>query len=97
MWLIISLLQNGGTNCPACRGLSTVAMPFRGLQSVIDTLLRAAPYKARTEREKQQADEVYKSGHSLRVCDFYYKRLVVFEDLTVVFAASTTKRDLTAS
>ena len=71
MSLIISLLQNGGTNCPACRGLSTVAMPFRGLQSVIDTLLRAAPYKARTEREKQQADEVYKTGHSLRVCDFY--------------------------
>ena len=71
-------------------------MPFRGLQSVIDTLLRAAPYKARTEREKQQADEVYKSGHSLRVCNFT-KQLVLFENLTVVFAASTTKRNLTAS
>ena len=71
MLLIIFFLQNGGTNCPACRGLSTVAMPFRGLQSVIDTLLRAAPYKARTERERQQADEVYKTGHSLCVSDFY--------------------------
>ena len=45
-------------------------MPFRGLQSIIETLLRAAPYKARTERERQQADEIYKTGHSLRVNDF---------------------------
>lgn len=60
-------IRNGGTNCPACRGLSTVAMPFRGLQAVIDTLLRTAPYKARTERERQQADEIYKAGHSLRL------------------------------
>ena len=68
--LIILLPQNGGTNCPACRGLSTVAMPFRGLQSVINTLLCAAPHKARTERERQQADEIYKAGHSLCVSGF---------------------------
>lgn len=42
-------------------------MPFRALQSVVDSLLRAAPQKARTERERQQADEVYKLGHSIRV------------------------------
>lgn len=59
--------QNGGTNCPACRGQSTTVTPFRALQSVIDSLLRAAPHKARTERERQQADEIYKLGHSMRV------------------------------
>jgi hypothetical protein len=34
---------------------------------MLDALLRAAPHKARTEREQQQADEVY-SGQTLRVC-----------------------------
>ncbi|KAJ6621870.1 hypothetical protein B0H10DRAFT_2016161 [Mycena sp. CBHHK59/15] len=57
---------NGGTNCPACRGLSTTVTPFRTLQSVLDALLRAAPHKARTERERQQADEIY-TGTSMRV------------------------------
>ncbi|KAG6910689.1 hypothetical protein DXG01_008733 [Tephrocybe rancida] len=65
--LVYRPVLNGGTNCPACRGLSTVVTPFRALQSVIDTLLRAAPHKARTERERQQADEVYKFGHSMRI------------------------------
>ncbi|GLB38528.1 putative ring finger [Lyophyllum shimeji] len=60
-------IRNGGTNCPACRGVSTVVTPFRALQSVIDTLLRAAPHKARTERERQQADEIYKVGTSMRI------------------------------
>ncbi|KAF5382644.1 hypothetical protein D9615_002795 [Tricholomella constricta] len=60
-------IRNGGTNCPACRGLSTIVTPFRALQSVIDTLLRAAPHKARTERERQQADEIYRLGHSMRI------------------------------
>lgn len=41
--------------------------PFRALQGVIDTLLRAAPHKTRTERERQQADEIYKVGNSMRV------------------------------
>ncbi|KAG6903253.1 hypothetical protein C0995_000148 [Termitomyces sp. Mi166 len=60
-------IRNGGTNCPACRGPSTVVTPFRALQSVVDTLLRAAPHKARPERERQQADEIYKAGHSIRI------------------------------
>ena len=34
---------------------------------MLDALLRAAPHKARTERERQQADEVY-AGQTLRVC-----------------------------
>ena len=59
--------QNGGTNCPACRSLATVAMPFRAIQPVIDRLLQTSPHRTRTERERQQADEVYKTGHSIRV------------------------------
>src|SRR6266498_3450191 len=62
--------QNGGTNCPACRSLATVAMPFRAIQPVIDTLLQTTPHRSRTEREIQQADEVYKTGHSIRVSCF---------------------------
>jgi len=60
-------IRNGGTNCPACRGISTITTPFRALQSVIDLLLRVAPHKARTERERLQADEVYKAGTSMRI------------------------------
>ncbi|TEB39720.1 hypothetical protein FA13DRAFT_1703947 [Coprinellus micaceus] len=60
-------IRNGGTNCPACRGTSTVVTPFRALQGVVDTLLRLAPEKARTERERQQADEVYIAGTILRI------------------------------
>ena len=61
-------LQNNGTNCPACRGLTTIVTPFRALQGIVDALLRAAPHKARTERERQQADEIYRGGQSMRVC-----------------------------
>ncbi|KDR82670.1 hypothetical protein GALMADRAFT_238141 [Galerina marginata CBS 339.88] len=60
-------IRNGGTSCPACRGAATVAMPFRSLQPILDTLLRNAPHKARTEREREQADEIYKAGLSIRV------------------------------
>lgn len=42
-------------------------MPFRALQPVIDSLLRSAPHKARTQRERDQADEVYRSGVVLEV------------------------------
>lgn len=59
--------QVGGTNCPACRGVSSSVTPSRVLQVMIDVLLRADPSRARTDREKQQADEVYKSGQSFRV------------------------------
>ncbi|KAK2459633.1 hypothetical protein APHAL10511_008278 [Amanita phalloides] len=58
--------DNGGTNCPACRGASDSVAPFRPLQTMLDALLRAAPYKMRTERERQQADEVY-AGQMLRI------------------------------
>jgi E3 ubiquitin-protein ligase CHFR len=34
---------------------------------MIDVLLRAAPYKARSEGERKQADELYKAGTSMRV------------------------------
>jgi E3 ubiquitin-protein ligase CHFR len=42
-------------------------MPFRALQLVVDSLLRHAPHKARTEREREQADEVYKANYTIRV------------------------------
>jgi hypothetical protein len=61
------LSQNGGTNCPACRTISTSVSSSRVLQVMIDVLLRADPSRARTDREKQQADEVYKPGLSFRV------------------------------
>ncbi|KAJ7644008.1 hypothetical protein FB45DRAFT_896661 [Roridomyces roridus] len=59
-------IRNGGTNCPACRGPSTSVTPFRALQSVLDILLRVAPHKARSERERLQADEIY-TGTSMRI------------------------------
>ena len=67
--LLISLppLQNGGTNCPACRSVSTNVAPSRILQVMVDVLLRADSSRARTDREKQQADEIYKPGFSFRV------------------------------
>lgn len=58
-------IQNGGTNCPACRGASTVVAPSRPLQIIIDTLLRVNPSRGRTERERQQADLIY-SGTIMR-------------------------------
>lgn len=51
-------------------------MPSRPLQTVIDVLLRAYPEKARAERERLQADEVYKAGTSLRVSATAYYLLV---------------------
>jgi hypothetical protein len=63
----LALSQNGGTNCPACRAISTNVSSSRVLQVMIDVLLRADPSRARTDREKQQADEVYKPGLSFRV------------------------------
>jgi hypothetical protein len=60
-------LQNGGTNCPACRGLSTVVTPSRPLESIIAILLRAYPSKTRAEGERVQADEIYRAGSAMRV------------------------------
>ncbi|KAF9071181.1 hypothetical protein BDP27DRAFT_533698 [Rhodocollybia butyracea] len=59
-------IRNGGTSCPACRSVSTTASPSRPLQLVLDTLLRSAPHKARAIREREQADEIYKSGTTMR-------------------------------
>lgn len=43
-------------------------MPSRPLETIIDVLLRAYPAKTRAERERMQADEIYKAGAPLRVC-----------------------------
>ncbi|ESK85260.1 ring finger domain-containing protein [Moniliophthora roreri MCA 2997] len=64
---VVQWIRNGGTHCPACRGVSTIVSPSRPLQIVIDALLRAAPHKARTERERLQADEIYKGGINMRI------------------------------
>lgn len=63
-----SYWQNGGTNCPACRGISSAVVPSRPLQSIVDVLLRAMPSKVRAERERQQADAIYTGGTIMRVC-----------------------------
>ncbi|KAH7928463.1 hypothetical protein BV22DRAFT_210084 [Leucogyrophana mollusca] len=60
-------IRNGGTNCPACRGASSYVTPSRPLQSIVDLLLRTDPSRTRTERERIQADEVYKAGSSMRI------------------------------
>ena len=63
------IYQNGGTTCPSCRGLSTSVIPSRALQSMVNVLLRADPSRIRTPSERSQADEIYRPGQSLRVCD----------------------------
>ncbi|KXN93396.1 E3 ubiquitin-protein ligase CHFR [Leucoagaricus sp. SymC.cos] len=60
-------IRNGGTSCPSCRTPSTIVTPFRALKGTIDAFLRVAPHRARTERERQQADEVYRAGSDLRI------------------------------
>ncbi|KAH7885281.1 hypothetical protein F5I97DRAFT_1810715 [Phlebopus sp. FC_14] len=60
-------IKNGGTNCPACRGVSNIVTPSRPLQTIIDVLLRSDPTRTRAERERIQADEIYKSGSSMRI------------------------------
>ncbi|EAU85893.1 hypothetical protein CC1G_02916 [Coprinopsis cinerea okayama7 len=60
-------VRNGGTNCPACRGVSSLVTPFRAIQPLLDTLLRLAPEKTRAAGERAQADEVYRHGSSLRI------------------------------
>ncbi|KAG8214553.1 hypothetical protein J3R82DRAFT_9614 [Butyriboletus roseoflavus] len=60
-------IKNGGTNCPACRGISSFVTPSRPLQTIVDVVLRAEPSRMRTERERMQADEIYKAGSSMRI------------------------------
>jgi hypothetical protein len=75
---LLALSQNGGTNCPACRSISTNVTPSRVLQVMIDILLRADPSRTRTDREKQQADEVYKPGLSFRVRIYSFSMYVTY-------------------
>jgi hypothetical protein len=70
----LTVSQNGGTTCPSCRGLSTSVIPSRALQSMVNVLLRADPSRIRTPSERAQADEVYRSGQSLRVRDRFPAR-----------------------
>ncbi|KAI0632141.1 hypothetical protein C8Q77DRAFT_1218635 [Trametes polyzona] len=58
---------NGGTSCPACRTVSTSVSFSRPLQTVVDTLLRHAPDKARSVSERMQADAIYQPGLHLRI------------------------------
>ncbi|OCH85581.1 hypothetical protein OBBRIDRAFT_298029 [Obba rivulosa] len=60
-------IQNGGTNCPACRSVSTSVTPSRILQSMVDVLVRSAPNKARSMNERIQADEIYHPQMMLRI------------------------------
>ncbi|KAI0335883.1 hypothetical protein GY45DRAFT_1316634 [Cubamyces sp. BRFM 1775] len=55
-------INNGGTSCPACRTVSTGVSYSRPLQTVVDTLLRHAPSKARSVSERMQADALYQPG-----------------------------------
>ncbi|KAL4250672.1 E3 ubiquitin-protein ligase CHFR [Abortiporus biennis] len=64
---VVLWIRNGGSNCPACRGVSTSVSPSRALQSMADLLVRAAPSRARSIAERMQADEVYKAGLSIRI------------------------------
>ncbi|THH30718.1 hypothetical protein EUX98_g3453 [Antrodiella citrinella] len=64
---VIQWVRNGGTNCPACRGISLSVTPSRALQTIADVLSRAAPSRARSINERMQADEIYKPGLNLRI------------------------------
>lgn len=64
---LIASQQNGGTSCPACRALSTSVTSSRVLQLMVDILLRHDPTRARTQRERDQADAIYRPNQSLRV------------------------------
>lgn len=77
-------LQNGGTNCPACRGISIAVTPSRALQSMADLLTRSAPWKARTTNERMQADDVYRAGVSLRVRQILQFRHLPYPTSSVV-------------
>ncbi|KAK7037585.1 hypothetical protein VNI00_011077 [Paramarasmius palmivorus] len=58
-----------GTDAALACFIAPLSSPLASTSSaeVIDTLLRAAPHKARTERECQQADEIYKGGVNMRI------------------------------
>ena len=68
--MLTPCFQNGGTNCPACRGIATSVTPSRALQTMTEVLVKFAPSKARAENEKKQADDIYRAGAPLRVLLF---------------------------
>ncbi|KLO16760.1 hypothetical protein SCHPADRAFT_822691 [Schizopora paradoxa] len=59
-------IRNGGTNCPKCRGPSSSIVPSKPLQVIADVLARADPSRARSERERAQADDVYPEPRCLK-------------------------------
>jgi len=61
------LWQNGGVNCPSCRSPVTSIIPSRAIQSLIDVYLRSVPSRTRLPGEREQADEIYAAGQSIRV------------------------------
>ncbi|CAE6404061.1 unnamed protein product [Rhizoctonia solani] len=53
--------------CPACRTSVTSITPTRVVQSLVAALLRVYPERARTERERAQADEIYVAGREISI------------------------------
>ncbi|KAF8710286.1 Ring finger, partial [Rhizoctonia solani] len=53
--------------CPACRTSLTGIAPSRVVQSLVAALLRVYPERARTERERAQADEIYIAGREIPI------------------------------
>ncbi|CAE6435348.1 unnamed protein product [Rhizoctonia solani] len=53
--------------CPACRTALTSITPSRVVQSLVAALLRVYPERARTERERVQADEIYAAGREIPI------------------------------
>ncbi|KAG8770716.1 hypothetical protein FRC12_004092 [Ceratobasidium sp. 428] len=53
--------------CPACRTPLTGISPSRVVQSLVSALVRVYPERARTERERMQADEIYTAGRDIPI------------------------------
>ncbi|CUA68171.1 hypothetical protein RSOLAG22IIIB_03410 [Rhizoctonia solani] len=53
--------------CPACRTALTSITPSRVVQSLVAALVRIYPERARTERERAQADEIYIAGREISI------------------------------
>lgn len=61
--------SNANSNsCPACRTAATHATASRTIQSIVDLLVRNRPDLQRTERERQQADEICPPCAEIKVC-----------------------------
>ncbi|KAG8822980.1 hypothetical protein FRC18_010855 [Serendipita sp. 400] len=59
--------RNGGVNCPSCRSAVASIVPSRAIQSLIEIYLRSVPSRARIQKEKEQADEIYTAGQTIPV------------------------------